>query len=105
MLDTEGPRMVRTQEKPGDMPFAGYNWRTLESVCSTTGLRDTRLTSHPHRDEQPRSCCLPPCCGLDKKRAELPSALLQWLPRVSRTSREPAQRKVAARDNACVGGS
>lgn len=79
-------------------------WVQLEDigVCSTTGLRDTRL---PYRDEQPWSCCLPPCCGLDKKRAELPSALLQWLPRVNRTSREPAQRKVAARDNACVGGS
>lgn len=43
-------------------------------------LEDTRLTSHPHRDQQPRSCCSPPCCGLDKKRAELPRALLQWLP-------------------------
>lgn len=74
-------------------------------------LEDTRLTSHPHRDQQPRSCCSPPCCGLDKKRAELPRALLQWLPHagseswVSRMSREPAQTKVAARDNVCIGGS
>lgn len=100
-----GPQEVQDSRKvssAGDTPFA-IRW--------VQQLEDTRLTSHPHRDQQPRSCCSPPCCGLDKKRAELPRALLQWLPHagseswVSRMSREPAQTKVAARDNVCIGGS
>lgn len=69
MLDTEGPRMVRTQEKPGDMPFAGYNWRTLESAArQACGTPD-----FPTEMSSPGAAAYLPAAGWTRKGLSCPA--------------------------------